>query len=170
MRKIFVETSQIRIRNTKEEDLDFVVTSERDPANAAYVDQWGIDKHSKSLTDKDILHLIIEDRTNNNKVGYMIVAGLQNPHHSIELKRLVITTPGKGFGREVLRLMKRLAFQELDGHRLWLDVRCSNDRAHNLYKSEGFKDEGILRDCVLYNGKYESIIMMSILENEIEKI
>lgn len=78
----------------------------------------------------------------------------------------MICNKGNGMGRETLRLIKKFAFEELGAHRLWLDVISKNLRAQNLYKSEGFKEEGVLRECVLYNGNYESLIVMSILENE----
>ncbi len=50
--------------------------------------------------------------------------------------------------------------------RLWLDVRYKNQKAQRLYKSEGFVEEGILRECILYHGSYESLIVMSILKSE----
>ena len=78
----------------------------------------------------------------------------------------MISSKGKGFGRESLKLIKMIAFEELKAHRLWLDVREKNERAQNLYKSEGFIEEGILRECILHEGVYESLIMMSILESE----
>lgn len=30
----------------------------------------------------------------------------------------------------------------------------------------GFIREGVLRECILYNGSYESLMIMSMLENE----
>ncbi len=41
-----------------------------------------------------------------------------------------------------------------------------NTVAQRLYESEGFIEEGILRDCILYNEDYESLMVMSILESE----
>ena len=94
----------------------------------------------------------------------MILAGITNPN--IEFRRVVISNKGKDFGRETLRLVKKVVFGQLNAHRLWLDVRYKNQRAQNLYKSEGFVEEGILRECILYNENYESLIVMSILKNE----
>jgi RimJ/RimL family protein N-acetyltransferase len=64
--------------------------------------------------------------------------------------------------------VKKIAFEKLAAHRLWLDVRQKNERAYNLYRSEGFVEEGILRECILYNGNYESLIIMSILKDEFD--
>ena len=84
----------------------------------------------------------------------------------LEFRRVVISNKGKGLGRETIKLVIKISFEQLNAHRLWLDVRYKNKRAQNLYKSEGFIEEGILRECILYNGHYESLILMSVLKNE----
>lgn len=166
---IKVEFDSIIIKNTKECDLDFVVKCEREPNNAQYVGQWTKEQHRNALVQEDILHLIVEDKTAKKNVGYIIIAGLTNSNRNIEFRRFVISSKGKGFGRKSLKLIKKIAFEELKAHRLWLDVREKNERAQNLYKSEGFIEEGILRECILHEGAYESLIVMSILESEYNK-
>ena len=170
MNHIVEKYNRITIRYTQESDLDFVVNSEQEPDNAKYVGQWTKDKHIDALSHKDILHLIIEDVTTNKVIGYVIMSGLENPNHSIEFRRVVICKKGTGLGRETLRVIKKIAFEQLNAHRLWLDVRYDNNRAQNLYKSEGFTEEGVLRECIFYNGNYESLIIMSVLENEYLKM
>ena len=54
----------------------------------------------------------------------------------------------EGYGREAIRLVKKLCFEELSLHRLWLDVFTTNVNAIRLYESEGFQYEGELRECV----------------------
>jgi len=154
------------LRNTREDDLDFVVDFEQEPDNAQYVGQWTKEQHRNALFQEDILYLIVEEKTTNKPVGYVIIAGLTNFNRNIEFRRVVISDKGKGFGRETLKLVKKIAFEKLNAHRLWLDVRYRNHRAQNLYKSQGFIEEGILRECILYNGNYESLIVMSILKSE----
>lgn len=166
MKEINEQSDFIILRNTQENDLDFVVDSERLPDNAQYVGQWTKEQHRNSLFQEDILHLIVEEKSTNILIGYVILAGVTNLNQSIEFRRVVISTKGKGLGRETLKLVKKVAFEQLNAHRLWLDVRYKNQRAKNLYKSEGFVEEGILRECILYNKDYESLIVMSILRNE----
>lgn len=156
----------ILIRNTREADIDYVIDFEQRPDNALYVGQWTKEQHINSLYQEDVLHLIVEDIITYEPVGYVIMAGLTDPNHNIEFRRIVISKKGKGFGRETLKLIKKISFEQLHGHRLWLDVRLENHIAQNLYKSEGFIEEGILRECIFHNGNYESLIVMSILESE----
>lgn len=166
MKKVIKESDLIRLRLTQYEDLEFVIGAENESENAQYIGNWSKTQHLESLSNSDILHLIIEDSKTGKDIGYIIMAGLDNPNHNIEFKRFVICDKSKGFGKETLRLIKEYSFNELRAHRLWLDVRYKNKRAQNVYKSQGFKEEGILRECILYKGNYESLIVMSILENE----
>jgi RimJ/RimL family protein N-acetyltransferase len=154
---MIAENNLIGIRKTREDDIPFVLSRERHPDNAPFVGQWEEQQHRAALQDPDCGHWIVEDRATNQPAGYMILRGLQNPHGSIEFMRIVISEKRKGLGRETLRLVKQIAFEQFRAHRLWLDVRDYNTRAKNLYLSEGFVLEGTLREC--QNG--ENIIQTS---------
>jgi diamine N-acetyltransferase len=154
----------IQVRPSKAEDLTWVIDLENRPENAKFVMPWSSERHADSLSDQDIFHGVIT--RDGNKVGYVILAGLTNPNRSIEFMRVVVADKGKGTGRQVLRWAKGYAFDELGAHRLWLDVKTFNDRAKALYLSEGFQVEGTLRECVKTDGIYESLTILSILENE----
>ena len=58
------------------------------------------------------------------------------------------------------------AFEEHGAHRLWLDVKPHNERARALYRSEGFVEEGVLRDALLTGDRFESLLVMSLLRPE----
>jgi diamine N-acetyltransferase len=154
----------ITLRRTEELDLDYVLSAEHSPENRAYVTQWLREKHLAVLTDPDIAHLIVEAE---KRVGYIILAGLQDPNETIELRRIVITKKGFGYGKAALQQVKQQAFEQYQAHRLWLDVKEHNHRAQALYKSAGFMLEGTLRQCLkTENGHYESLLLMSILREE----
>lgn len=166
MERILNKSEKIILRYTEIKDLDFVLKAEREEENAQYVAQWTKEQHINSLSNKDMIHIIVEDVNLKKSVGYLILAGIENVNHNIEFKRIVICEKSKGYGKETLKLIKELSFEKLKAHRLWLDVRLKNKKAQRLYKSQGFKEEGILRECVLYKNEYESVIIMSILEQE----
>ena len=166
MLPVLEQSERILIRQTRQEDLDFVTAAEIDPENSLYVGQWTLDQHQNSLCNADIFHIFVESKVSQKPVGYAIMAGVTNPNRNLELKRIVITDKGKGFGKETLRLIKRYSFAQLNVHRLWLDVRNNNPRAYSVYKSEGFVEEGILRECIYLNDGFISLSVMSILENE----
>ena len=159
-------TMNIRLLRTTEDDLDFVLSAEQSAKNRSFVSVWEREQHLGALTSKNLSHLIIENITDGNRVGYIILAGLADANQSIEFRRIVVTEKGKGYGKEALRLVKKMAFQELKAHRLWLDVKEHNVRARHVYESEGFVAEGVLRDCIKVEGGFESLVVMSMLCGE----
>jgi diamine N-acetyltransferase len=108
-------------------------------------------------------HLIVESDV---AIGYVIVYGLTDPNQNLCIQRIVITQKGKGYGKATLRLIQELAFGTWNAHRLWLDVKDFNDRARHVYESVGFQFEGILRDVVKVEDRFESYAILSILKPE----
>ena len=96
----------------------------------------------------------------------MLLAGLASPNRAIELRRIVVSEPGRRLGRTALALVLDHAFTLLDAHRVWLDVMVHNERARRAYRAVGFVEEGVLRDALLGDGGYESLVVMSILAGE----
>jgi ribosomal-protein-alanine N-acetyltransferase len=76
----------------------------------------------------------------------------------------------KGIGTEVTRVILRFGFKEIGLHRIDLKVLEYNTRAIRCYEKCGFTVEGREREGALVEGKYETDVMMSILENEYIKI
>jgi len=159
---------ELKITKTKEIDLSEILLIEGKEENLKYIIANTKSEHISLMNDSTKAHLTI--KLNNDKiVGYIILSGLNDENKSIEFRRIVIDEKGKGYGRLTIQKIKNYCFRSLKCHRLWLDVLGSNLRARNLYKSEGFKEEGILKDCLLRENKYESLIIMSMLEDEYEK-
>lgn len=162
---VFMENPVIQMTYTEAQDLPFVIAAERDQENAAFVGQWSLEQHVNALSDGDIRHLIVKHATG-QFVGYVIMKGLANPNDSIELMRITIAQKGHGHGKNVLSLIKTWCFEIQHAHRLWLDVREHNTRAQHVYEAQGFKREGMLRECVKVNGGYQSLVVMSILSQD----
>ena len=165
MEKYIKKSKIIQIRETNRNEIDYVRKIESAPSNRENVFQWSKDKHVEIIEGKDTLHLIIETNTG-EKVGYAIVAGLASNNKSIELRRVVIDMKNQGYGTEFLKLMKEYTFEDLQFHKIWLDFFDTNSRVESLYKRNGFKREGVLRDKYYYNNEYITMVVMSILEDE----
>ena len=156
----------IRLRTTQLDDINFILNAENSEENRHFVFLWSESQHRYALRDTNMAHFIVETSIEHRCVGYIILAGLSDPNLNIELKRIVITEKSKGFGRSALKFIKDYAFEQLHTHRLWLDVIERNSRAKSLYESEGFCVEGVLRECLKTTDGYQSLILMSILEQE----
>ena len=157
---------EIELRRTTTNDLPYVLSAEGDDDNSRFIAVWPEEKHRAALDDTNIAHLIIASKPDSQPVGFVILAGLQGEHRSIEFMRIVVTEKGKGYGRAAVRAIKRHAFDALSAHRLWLDVKEHNTRARAVYEKEGFRYEGTLRECRKGPEGFASLVVMSVLEHE----
>ncbi len=165
-----MSTPRVHLRPTMLSDLDYVVSVEQDGANLPFITPWERTQHEGAVRFPDFRHFIIEAGPDSARAGFVIFQGCRNPHGSVELKRIVLAPKGQGLGRACVRLLKKLAFTQLHAHRFWLDVKALNTRALKLYASEGFVEEGRLRESVRVNldgaDGYDSLIVMSMLDRE----
>jgi RimJ/RimL family protein N-acetyltransferase len=153
-------------------DLDWVISVESDAVNRPFITPWERTQHEGALRIPDTRHFIVESGPELPRAGFVILQGLRNPHGSVELKRIVLQPKGRGLGRACVRLLKRMAFADLRAHRFWLDVKSLNERARSLYASEGFVEEGRLRESVRVHSAagdaYDTLIVMSMLDREFD--
>jgi diamine N-acetyltransferase len=156
-------TAELRLRPTREDDLDYVVAAEADPDNAPFLAPSPRSEHEGFLRDPSQRHLIAE--VDGRAVGFALLR-LHRDDHAVELRRIAVTEKSRGYGRATLELAIRAAFEEHGAHRLWLDVKPHNERARSLYRSAGFVEEGLLRDALYCDGRFESLVVMSILRPE----
>ena len=156
-------TAELRLRPTREADLDYVVAAEADPDNAPFLAPSPREEHLGFLSDPLQRHVIAE--VEGRPVGFALLR-LHPEDRAVELRRIAVTEKGRGYGRATLALAIRAAFEDHGAHRLWLDVKPHNERARSLYRGAGFVEEGLLRDALYYGGRFESLVVMSILRPE----
>lgn len=161
----------VTLRPTKYGDLDWVVSLERDDANAAFVDQWSEEEHQHAIDESNVAHLVIETNdANRARLGYVILVGTEDVNDSVHFRRIVVDTKGRGVGRQAVKWIKHYVFVNLEMHRLWLNVLEGNERAHALYLTEGFLQEGVSRDATKKgHDQYQSYLVMSMLAHEYSK-
>ncbi|WP_332823788.1 GNAT family N-acetyltransferase [Ramlibacter sp.] len=158
--------ARVRLRPTMQSDLEFVLSLERDPENLPYITPWEKIQHEAAIRFPDFRHFIVEAGPGLEAGGFLILIGCRNPHLSIELKRMVVRDKHQGYGRAALRVVKKIAFDDLGAHRFWLDIKKRNQRAQALYRSEGFVQEGELRQAVKVQDGFDSLVVMSMLQEE----
>ena len=163
---LLAQSSRIRFRWTTESDLDAVLRLEQDVENRPFIIPWTREQHREACSNPDLAHLIIEPRRASHMVGFLLLAGRESPHHSVEFRRIIIADKDRGYGKEALKLVKQVVFERWKAHRLWLDVFDDNHRARHVYASEGFIEEGVLRECVSVEGRFKSLVVMSLLAHE----
>lgn len=75
---------------------------------------------------------------------------------------------GQGYGSDSIRTLLRVAFEEMNLHRVFLRVHADNARGIQCYDNVGFQKEGTLRESVFREGVYHDTLVMSILESEFD--
>jgi RimJ/RimL family protein N-acetyltransferase len=164
-----IQFGRIAFRPTTKADLDYVMKMERAGENASFIRQWSRQQHQSAIVDDNMAHLMVQKTSDNKAIGYVILIGLKNPDQSIEFKRIVIEQKNKGLGRESVQIVKKIAFENFNAHRLWLEVMEHNERAIRLYQSEGFISEGLHRENLKQGEHFISLIVMSILAHEYDR-
>ncbi|HWQ29490.1 MAG TPA: GNAT family protein, partial [Negativicutes bacterium] len=75
----------------------------------------------------------------------------------------------KGYGTEAMSLLVSFAFREANLNKLRLSVYAFNERAIKSYKKCGFQVEGVLRQELFRDGKYNDVIAMGLIRDEYMK-
>ncbi|QWK19042.1 MAG: UDP-4-amino-4,6-dideoxy-N-acetyl-beta-L-altrosamine N-acetyltransferase [Hydrogenobacter thermophilus] len=129
---------------SKEEHFRFVERLKEDSKNFYYL-------AVKDNAYMGVVNLVRADLRNRN--AYFGIYA--NPENRIQ---------GTGFilGKALLKLAFEIALL----HTLRLEVLENNIKALNLYRKLGFKEEGILREFVLKEGKWFDVIVMGMTEEE----
>jgi diamine N-acetyltransferase len=92
--------------------------------------------------DDDFVFVIETGEASWRPVGQVALYHVDGARREAEFGRLLIAEPsarGKGFAREALEGVVRLAFGPLGLEEVYLRVRAENDRAVSLYLKSGFQ-------------------------------
>ncbi len=71
---------------------------------------------------------------------------------------------GKGYAKEVRKVLLEYAFEELGLNRIYSYVWSENEKMINLNKSVGFEIEGLLKADMYSHGEYRDRYIMGILK------
>lgn len=74
---------------------------------------------------------------------------------------------GKGYAREALLMAVRYMIKERNIHRIQAAVLESNKQSLNMHKKCGYKVDGLLRDSVYKNGKFQNQYVLSLLDTDL---
>ena len=101
-------------------------------------------------------------------IGVGQLSHVSRVHRSAELQIRIgdARWRGRGFGTAAVRLLVKLAFEDLNLHRVFLQVFRTNTAAIRSYERAGFRHEGTLRQAVHLDGRYVDVLVMAVLRNE----
>lgn len=67
---------------------------------------------------------------------------------------------GRGYGKEAMELLCGFCFDEMNLHKLKVSVFAFNEAAIRCYEHCGFDREGLLKNEIFRNGKYQDVVVM----------
>ena len=130
--------SEVRLRPTRPDDLDFVTRLERHPDNRDFVGQWSDAEHRTAIAgDGGREHWLIE--ADGMRAGYLIAYDCSEHDAGFYVKRLLIADKQRGHGSAALRQFDDRVFAMAGVSCVWLIVRDSNLRAQKVYANLGYE-------------------------------
>lgn len=172
---MILKGEKVTLRPMVESDASIIVKCVNDPEVQKFTS-----RRTKKLTLKNIKKWIIKDLAkdkdfkkfaiNLKGIGYIGNTGLyvtkQDNYAEFDIVIHRKEFWGKGYGTDAAKTILKYGFEKLKLHMVYLHTYEYNKRALSLYKKLGFKVDGVMRESVLYKGKYHDKIIMGMLAKE----
>lgn len=138
------------------------------PFSLAQEERWF--EHLLEQLDKQEVVMLTIETVEGAHIGNVSLVGVNWKNRSAELGITIGDKSywDKGYGSDAVRTMLKIAFGEMNLHRVFLRVHADNVRGIQCYKKVGFQKEGTMRESVFKEGAYYDVQFMSILESEFE--
>ncbi len=103
--------------------------------------------------------------------GLVEVRDIDREHSQGELSFwLAVEAWGRGYMSEAIQAVVRYGFEGLGLNRLYAFHMMRNPACGRLLEKSGFKQEGLLRQCVRKWGQFEDVALQAILRQEWRKV
>ncbi len=129
---------QLVLSDTKPEELIHVFNMEQGEAHP-FIIPYTLEQHREKLQHPDMIYKSI--RKGKQMAGFLILV-LDPDGRSVEFRRIVISRPEQGYGKQVITMVDEICRKELQRNRIWLDVFETNSRARHVYSRCGYKPFG----------------------------
>ncbi len=165
-------SSQLKLRPLEREDLRFVHDLDN---NESVMHYWFEEPYEAFVELCDLYDKHIHDQSerrfvaelDNARVGLVELVEINHIHRRAEFQ--IIIAPGhqgKGYATPATALAMDYAFMVLNLYKLSLIVDCENQRAVNVYRKLGFRQEGHLRHEFFVDGEYRDVYRMAAFQPE----
>jgi len=160
-----IYTKRLYLDNAKESDIEAIMKMENEKENRNFVWKGTFEEHKTEIENDDFFIFVIKQKDNHENVGFILI-NLDNKSERFELRRIVISKKGIGYGKEVMAALFEFAFEELNMNRFWLDVYPDNSIGIKLYEGVGMHKDGVLRQNYKSERGYLDQIIYSMLKSE----
>jgi len=114
---------------------------------------------------RNFAFFMIEDVASGLAIGSCQLTNIHDVHRSAELQIRIGRSDyqNKGAGSEAVRLLIEHGFDKLKLHRIMLHVFSTNLRAIHVYKKNGFRQEGVLREAAFIEGRWLDVFVFGLI-------
>jgi len=130
---------------------------------------WNIKKWTEdALWNNDQIKLGICVKENDELIGFCLLIKIALVNGSTEISIMIGNNNywGKGLGSEAILLLSDFAFNERGYNRIWARILESNIASKKMFEKCGYITEGLLRQSIYKNGKFQNQVIMSIFQEE----
>jgi len=169
-----IKSENLIMKEIEEKDLDLLMRWRNSPevsdflfTDKAYTIEGQKNWFNKMKNNKENIYFVVED-LNGKKFGEARINNIDLKNKKCEIGAYIgeKTFKGKGLGKEIFKALTSFCLKELNMNKTFLKAFLFNKIAIHIYESLGFKQEGILRQEILKKGKFEDVMVMSILRSE----
>lgn len=122
----------------KREELQNICSMEQGDARE-FIIPYSLERHLIEFVKPNVIYRSIQ--AEGEMVGFIILV-LDSDAQSVEFRRIVVSKPGRGYGRMAVELVNDICVRELGRSQVWLDVFENNQRARHLYEKCGYRQFG----------------------------
>ncbi|NVK09044.1 MAG: GNAT family N-acetyltransferase [Tenacibaculum sp.] len=166
--------THIKLRALEPEDLEFLFQIENNesfwevshtqaPFSKFLLKQYLENAHLDIFEAKQ-LRLVIDKKSTGKSVGMIDLFDF-NPQHKRAGIGILIHPDfqQKGFASEALQLLINYCFTHLHLHQLYANITNNNTNSLHLFEKQNFKQIGIKKDWIFYNGTYKDELLFQLI-------
>ena len=129
---------ELLVCDAKREELGRICEMEQGEARN-FIIPYPLNRHQAEFARPDVVYKSIW--RGGQHIGFLILV-LDSDARSVEFRRIVVTEPGRGYGKRVVGMIDDICRHELGRARVWLDVFETNERARHVYEQCGYRRFG----------------------------
>ena len=126
----------------------------------------------ETIFSKDALKLAVCLREDCRHIGIVSLTAIDWINRSAQSNWMIGEKGlwGKGYATEAVLQLLDFGFQERGLHRISCSLLEGNTASRRVAEKCGYRQEGLLRDAVFKNGRFQNLVVMSILRDEYAEV
>lgn len=159
------DSSAIQIAASSRKIADTMITIPH-PYPPGEAEKYIVRQQAEQKTGRSVT-FVIEQMEDGWFFGLVEVRDINREHSQGELSFwLTVEAWGRGYMSDVVGVVVQYGFEDLDLNRLFAYHMTRNPASGRVLEKNGFKQEGLLRQCVRKWGQFEDVALMAILRQE----